>query len=254
VAGKLDIQRQDDRVAATCSASVSWRYTIEVSRFEVRLRGWLLWRSVLFSQADHGSFSRSLHFLLTKLKRPTDVARLITMQGKHTWTAPERQRARDFANSLPEGRLESARAKARLPSASVDELVRSFSDDREQLSRLLFVFDVNKPDLARFFRQLKPSTDVLSMTTLNSKKKEELCAWFEAYLSQVCRVSEFWYNLRLSGVEITQSQFCHLSNAVLLCKVSCLPCQLTRLRALQLLVAGLEVFSQKRFDRIRQAA
>ena len=74
------------------------------------------------------------------------------MQGKHTWTAPERQRARDFANSLPEGRLESARAKARLPSASVDELVRSFSDDREQLSRLLFVFDVNKPDLARFLR------------------------------------------------------------------------------------------------------
>ena len=173
---------------------MAWRYTIEASR----LRGWLLWRSVLFPKDDHGSYSRSLHSLFIKLKRPTGVARLITMQGKHTWTAPERQRARGFANSLPEGRLESARAKARFPSASVDELVRSFSDDREQLSRLLFVFDVNKPDLSRFFRQLKPSTDVLSMTTLNSKKKEELCTWFEAYLSQVCRVSEFWHNLRLS--------------------------------------------------------
>lgn len=150
--------------------------------------------------------------LFTKLKRPTVVARLITMQGKHTWTAPERQRARDFANSLPEGRLESARAKARLPSVSVDELMQSFSDDREQLSRVLFVFDAIKPDLTRFFRQQKPSTDVLSMTTLNSKKKEELCAWFESYLSQVCCASDLWYNLRLlSGVVLTLSQFCHLS-------------------------------------------
>ncbi len=98
------------------------------------------------------------------------------MQGKHTWTAAERQRASDFANSLSEARLESARAKARLLSASVDELVRSFSNDREQLFRLLFVFDVTKSDLAKFFRQLKPSTDVLSVTALNSKKKEELCA------------------------------------------------------------------------------
>lgn len=154
--------------------------------------------------------------LFTKLKRPTVVARLITMQGKHTWTAPERQRARDFANSLPEGRLDSARAKARLPSVSVDELMRSFSDDREQLSRVLFVFDAVKPDLARFFRQQKPSTDVLSMTTLNSKKKEDLCAWFESYLSQVCCVSDLRshvVHLRLSsGVVLTQSQqFCHLS-------------------------------------------
>ena len=68
---------------------MAWRYTIEASR----LRGWLLWRSVLFSQDDHGSYSRSLHSLFIKLKRPTGVARLITMQGKHTWTAPERQRA-----------------------------------------------------------------------------------------------------------------------------------------------------------------
>ncbi len=181
------------------TVEMAWRYTIEASRLASRLVRRILWRSVLFFRADHGLFNRSLHFLFAKLKRPTGIARLLTMQGKHTWTALERQRATDFANSLPEGRLESARAKARLPSASVDELVRSFSDDREQLSRLQFVFDVTKPDLVRFFRQLKPSTDVLSMTTLNGKKKEDLCAWFEAYLSQVCRVSEFCYNLSFNS-------------------------------------------------------
>ena len=70
-------------------------------------------------------------------------------------------------------------------------------------------------------------------------------------MCQICGT----YNFRLSsGVEIIQSQNLPPVNAVLVCKDSCLPCHIASLRALQLLVEGLEGLSQKRTDRMRQAA
>lgn len=108
------------------------------------------------------------------------------MLPSHTWTGAERRATAEFARSLSETRLDCARKLLHLPSASADELVCRLREDREQLSRLFRVFGVTKPDIVRFFRQLKPSEHVLSQSQLRSQSKEVLGAWLLSYFTQVC--------------------------------------------------------------------
>lgn len=103
----------------------------------------------------------------------------------HTWTAGERNAAKVFARSLPEGRVDTARTRLRCPYGSVEEMVDIISQNREDLSRLGVEFEIKKPDIIRFFRNLRPAAD-LRLTSLNNATVEELRAALWSYLSQVC--------------------------------------------------------------------
>ena len=88
------------------------------------------------------------------------------------WKSAERQRAKAFAESLDSSRLQAARTRENKPHATAEEIVESLAKNREELRRVLIVFDVKKPDMVSFFRGLRPLLDIRRTKLANTPVAE----------------------------------------------------------------------------------